>query len=68
MATWHQSKAGFSMPDPTRYILVSDGPNVMRTQMSFGLDREAALRSLENHRRKQPGLFHTLYFGGRPIA
>lgn len=68
MATWHQLKGGLSIPDPTKYILVSDGLYKMRTSMSFGLDKEAAFKSLENHRKNQPDLHHYVYFGGKPIA
>ena len=67
MATWHQEKAGFSLPGKG-YVIVSDGPNVMRTALGFGDEKEQALQSLENHRKHQPQLFHTLYKDGMPIA
>lgn len=68
MATWHQLKTGLSIPETDNYILVSDGINQMRTSMSFGLNKEAALKSLDNHRKNQPKQSHYVYFGGRPVA
>jgi hypothetical protein len=69
MATWHQQKAGITpVPEKSGYVLVSDGPNVLRTSMSFGEHKDMAFNSLEGHKKNQPNLYHYLYYRGKLIA
>jgi hypothetical protein len=46
----------------------SDAPNVMRSKMTFGEDKELALRCLNAHRRNSPNLSHYLYYNGNLFA
>lgn len=67
MTTWHQEKAGLTLPGKG-YIIVSDGLNVMQTRMNFGDEKERALQCLENFRKNQPKQSHILYKDGTPIT
>ena len=68
MTTWHQERGGkLSLPG-AGYVMESDAPNVMRSKMTFGEDKELALRCLNAHRRNSPNLSHYLYYNGNLFA
>lgn len=69
MATWHQINGGLSAPsENSGYVMVSDGPNVMQTRMSFGDDETMARECLANHLKNQPKLNHYLYHNGKLVG
>lgn len=67
MTTWHQAQADRRRGGPPDYgpgwHVLSDGYNKMRSLMSFGDDREAAEKYLNNIKLRQPQLFHYLLKG-----
>lgn len=68
MTTWHQEKAGVTLPSETSgYVMISDGLHVMQTRMSFGMNEVMAKDSLVNHRRNQPKMHHYLYLNGKLV-